>query len=143
MTMHAHVAAAEPARLSDRQLRLAISCAILDRRYDARAAPGRRDGILVTLQAALCREDPEDVASAYDAYALRGLDNSAAGGANGKHGRLAERVREMRRPMPYRRRDGITVPRMAEVSACRLRRAYSARNQRPRPVSMTAASIAS
>lgn len=107
-TTPAPLPGADPGRLFPSQLTLAIAYATRDPRY----------GTLPALQAALWREDPDDVADAYhqcrDAGALSELDNGAVGGWNGTHGLIAERMRELHRPVLYRRRPNMTLPEMAE-----------------------------
>jgi hypothetical protein len=98
-------------RLPTAHLKLAVEQAILEGRQR-----GGRQGpcSLTEIQERLWREDPDDVARTYDALVVGGLGSSAVDDGGGRHGRLAERMRELRRPLPWRRKAGLTLQAIAD-----------------------------
>lgn len=97
---------AAPKALPPRHVRFAVGDCLRDR-------PPREEGgdalipILPSLIDRLPREDPEDVAEAYRRAILGLVDTLPDEG--GRHGRLAERMRELHRPMLTRDRKGLTL----------------------------------
>ncbi|TCZ64452.1 hypothetical protein EXY23_07340 [Roseicella aquatilis] len=81
-------------------LRLAIGTAI-------------RDGMtLPAIIEALWREDAAEVTAIFDSIALRDVDGTP-GPLDGRHGLLAERMRDLRRPQVWRPKRGLTVSDLA------------------------------
>jgi hypothetical protein len=81
---------------------------------------GPCDHPVAILQERLWLNDPLNVADMYDAVILGGLDlNAPPSSGNGDHGLRAERMRELRRPLPYRRRRGKTLTEIAKESGIR------------------------
>ncbi len=79
---------------------------------ERRNADGPLQTFLQRIQAALWREDPSEVAALYEAMLLRDVwDEPNA--FDGKFGLRAERLRELRRPLPQRPRKGLTITEMA------------------------------
>lgn len=91
----------EPARLPPSALRMAVLDCVHARRD--------RD----ETQEALWREAPELVGPIFDAIFRRVQDNLACP-VDGRHGLLAERMRELRQPLLSRPKRGLTVREMAE-----------------------------
>lgn len=81
---------------------LGVADYILDRRRSF----GRP--VLGDLQERLWREDPATVAEIYDELITAGVGASDFD-SDGRHGLLAERLRELRRPLPTRDRLGLTL----------------------------------
>jgi hypothetical protein len=75
---------------------------------------------LANVQDRLWREDHFAVAAMYDGAMLGGLDlMSPPSSGDGCHGLRAERMAELRRPLPYRQRRGMTVAEIAAQSGMR------------------------
>lgn len=62
----------------------------------------------------LPREDPEQVATAFDETILNRMEDVRGGDGHGRHGLRAERMRELRRPFPRIARRGLTVKELAQ-----------------------------
>lgn len=73
--------------------------------------PGKRH--LDSILARLWRETPEAVIDAYDAVIFGTLD-SPSGDIGGRHGLLAARMRELRRPLPRRDKVGMQLRQIAD-----------------------------
>ena len=67
---------------------------------------------LETIIGRLWREDPVEVTRAYDALTFGSLDGGPSRGTS--HGLLAERMRELRRPLPQRDRKGKPLKEIAD-----------------------------
>ena len=90
-------------RLPASALRLAIGTAI-------------GDGMtLPDILAGLWREDAAEVAAIFDSIALRDVDGTP-GPLDGRHGLQAERMRELRRPLVWRPKRGLTVSDLADMA---------------------------
>lgn len=82
------------------QMRLAVAHAVRDRLPLSR------------ILGCLWRTDPAEVSAAYDDAIFGRVDLPDAATA-GRHGLLAERMRELRRPLPTRRKRGLTITEIA------------------------------
>jgi hypothetical protein len=82
-------------------LRFAIGEAVRDRRT------------LASIQQTLWREDAAEVAAIFDSRHLRDKDGTP-GPVDRRHGLLAERMRELLRPMVWRPKRGLTVGDLAQ-----------------------------
>lgn len=76
---------------------------------------GGRPCPLASIQERLWREDPEAVARIYDAMMVGDAEGPSSVGA-GRHGRIAERMAELRRPLPSRRTQGLTLRDIATMA---------------------------
>lgn len=69
--------------------------------------------LIAAVTARLWREDPAEVTAIVDAITLAGTDD-APSLLDGRHGLRAERLRELHRPLPPRRKQGVTINDMAK-----------------------------
>ena len=90
-------------------VRLAVADCLRERGPDG----CRRDSLLDHIIGRLWREPRADVIAAYDA-ALFGGSDSPIREPEGRHGLLAARMRELRRPLPRRDRPGMQLREIAE-----------------------------
>ena len=81
---------------------------------DILLSPRLEDRTLPAALTRLWREDPHVVITLYDELSLAQLDHLAPGEPIGRHGLLAERMRELRRPTIRSRRRGLTIQEVAK-----------------------------